>query len=47
MHTAFLRGRWPNLRSLLIGDVVLDWHMGLNPSLGKPFRTFFEERTVT
>ena len=37
-----LRGRWPNLRSLLIGDVVLDWHMGLNPSLGKPFHTFLE-----
>ena len=37
-----LRGRWPNLRSLLIGDVVLDWHIGLNPALGKPFRTFLE-----
>jgi hypothetical protein len=30
-----LRGHWPNLHSLLIGDVVLDWHIGLNPSLGK------------
>lgn len=37
-----LRGRWPNLRSLFIGDVVLDWHIGLNPALGKPFRTFLE-----
>jgi len=37
-----LRGRWPNLRSLLIGDVVLDWHVELNPALGKPFRTFLE-----
>jgi hypothetical protein len=37
-----LRGRWPNLRSLLIGDVVLDWHAGLNPALGKPFRTFLD-----
>ena len=37
-----LRGRWPNLRFLLIGDVVLDWHIGLNPALGKPFRTFLE-----
>jgi len=37
-----LQGRWPNLRSLLIGDVVLDWHAGLNPALGKPFRTFLE-----
>lgn len=37
-----LRGRWPNLRSLLMGDVVLDWHAGLNPALGKPFRTFLD-----
>ena len=37
-----LRGRWPNLRSLLIGDVVLDWHVGLNPALGNSFRTFLE-----
>jgi hypothetical protein len=37
-----LHGRWPNLRSLLIGDVVLDWHAGLNPALEKPFRTFLE-----
>src|SRR6266478_4634458 len=37
-----LRGRWPNLRSLLIGDVVLDWHVELNPALSKPFRTFLE-----
>lgn len=37
-----LRGRWPNLRSVLIGDVVLDWHIGLNPALGKPFRAFLE-----
>ncbi|KAH9993572.1 hypothetical protein BJV77DRAFT_944266 [Russula vinacea] len=37
-----LRGRWPHLRSLLIGDVVLDWHAGLNPALGKPFRTFLD-----
>jgi hypothetical protein len=28
-----LRGRWPNLRSLLIGDVVLDWHTGLLTNL--------------
>ena len=34
-----LCGRWSNLHSLLIGDVVLNWHIGLNPSLGKPFRT--------
>jgi hypothetical protein len=37
-----LRGRWPNLRSLLIGDVVLDWHVGLNPALGNSFRTFLD-----
>jgi hypothetical protein len=37
-----LRGRWPNLRSLLMGDVVLDWHAGLNPASGKPFRTFLD-----
>jgi hypothetical protein len=37
-----VRGRWPNLRSLLIGDVVLDWHIELNPALGRPFRTFLE-----
>ncbi|KAI0266985.1 hypothetical protein BC834DRAFT_923671 [Gloeopeniophorella convolvens] len=35
-----VRGRWPRLRTLLVGDVVLDWHVGLNPALGKPFRTF-------
>ena len=37
-----LRGRWPNLRSLQIGDVVLDWHVGLNPALVNSFRTFLE-----
>jgi hypothetical protein len=33
-----------NLCSLLIGDVVLDWHVGLNPAIGKPFRTFLDAR---
>jgi hypothetical protein len=37
-----LRGRWPKLRSLLIGDVVLDWHVGLNPARGRPFRIFLD-----
>jgi len=37
-----VRGRWPKLRSLLIGDVVLDWHVELNPALGRPFRAFLE-----
>jgi hypothetical protein len=37
-----VRGRWPKLRSLLIGDVVLDWHVELNPVLGRPFRAFLE-----
>lgn len=37
-----VRGRWPKLRSLLIGDVVLDWHIELNPALGRPFRAFLE-----
>ncbi|KAI0292701.1 hypothetical protein B0F90DRAFT_224866 [Multifurca ochricompacta] len=37
-----VRGRWPKLRSLLIGDVVLDWHVGLNPALGRSFRTFLD-----
>ncbi|KAH9957334.1 hypothetical protein BC827DRAFT_1226337, partial [Russula dissimulans] len=38
-----VRGRWPKLRSLLIGDVVLDWHAELNPALGqRPFRAFLE-----
>ncbi|KAH8993354.1 hypothetical protein EDB92DRAFT_1934503 [Lactarius akahatsu] len=32
-----VRGRWPKLRSLLIGDVVFDWHVGLNTTLGRPF----------
>jgi hypothetical protein len=35
-----VHGHWPRLRSLLIGDVVLDWHIGLNPALGRPFRAF-------
>jgi|SRR5712671_3268487 len=38
-----VRGRWPKLRSLLIGDVVLDWHAELNPAVGRrPFRVFLE-----
>lgn len=37
-----VRGRWPKLRSLQIGDVVLDWHVELNPALGRPFRAFLE-----
>ncbi|KAI0249590.1 hypothetical protein BJV78DRAFT_1276096 [Lactifluus subvellereus] len=37
-----VRGRWPKLRSLLIGDVVLDWHVELNPALGRPFRSFLD-----
>lgn len=39
-----VHGRWPKLRSLLIGDVVLDWHAGLNPAaaLGQSFRPFLE-----
>lgn len=37
-----VRGRWPKLRSLLIGDIVLDWHVELNPASGRPFRTFLE-----
>ena len=37
-----VRGRWPKLRSLLIGDVVLDWHVELNPASGRPFRTFLD-----
>ncbi|KAI0286357.1 hypothetical protein BC826DRAFT_972643 [Russula brevipes] len=37
-----VRGRWPKLRSLLVGDVVLDWHVELNPALGRPFRTFLD-----
>jgi hypothetical protein len=37
-----VRGRWPKLRSLLIGDVVLDWHVGLNPALDRPFRSFLD-----
>ncbi len=37
-----VRGRWPKLRSLLIGDVVFDWHVGLNTTLGRPFRSFLD-----
>jgi hypothetical protein len=32
-----VHGRWPKLRSLLIGDVVFDWHVG---TLERPFRSF-------
>ena len=35
-----LRGRWPNLQSLIIS--VLDWHIGLNPALGNSSRTFLD-----
>lgn len=35
-----VHGRWPKLRSLLIGDVVFDWHIGLNSTLDRPFRSF-------
>lgn len=41
-----VRGRWPKLRSLLIGDVVLDWHVELNPALGRPFRAFLEAHST-
>ncbi|KAI0299878.1 hypothetical protein BC826DRAFT_1183859 [Russula brevipes] len=27
---------------LLVGDVVFDWHVELNPALGRPFRTFLD-----
>ncbi|KAH9168241.1 hypothetical protein EDB89DRAFT_2115384 [Lactarius sanguifluus] len=37
-----VRGRWPELRSLLIGDVVFDWHVGLNTTLGRPFHAFLD-----
>lgn len=37
-----VRGRWPKLRSLLIGDVVFDWHVGLNTTLGRPFHAFLD-----
>jgi len=37
-----VRGRWPKLRTLLIGDVVLDWHVGLHAALGRPLRAFLE-----
>lgn len=37
-----VRGRWPKLRSLSIGDVVFDWHVGLNSTLDRPFRSFLD-----
>ncbi|KAI9457424.1 hypothetical protein F5148DRAFT_347802 [Russula earlei] len=37
-----VRGRWPKLRSLLIGDVALDWDLEPSPALGRPFRAFLE-----
>jgi hypothetical protein len=34
-----VHGRWPHLRTLLLGDVVFDWHLGqLSPE--RPFRVF-------
>ncbi|TFY80979.1 hypothetical protein EWM64_g3037 [Hericium alpestre] len=37
------RGRWPKLRELLLGNVVLDWHTTVNPATKRPFITFLEE----
>ena len=37
------RGRWPLLRKLVLGDIVLDWHSAVNPAAKRPFITFLEE----
>ncbi|TFY50188.1 hypothetical protein EVG20_g11667 [Dentipellis fragilis] len=37
------RGRWPDLRKLVLGNVVLDWHTAVNPASKRPFITFLEE----
>ena len=37
------RGRWPSLRKLVLGDIVLDWHSAVNPAAKRPFITFLEE----
>jgi hypothetical protein len=34
-----VHGRWPHLRTLLLGDVVFDWHLS-QPSPERPFRVF-------
>lgn len=36
-----LHGRWPKLRSLSIGDVVLNGHVGVHSTLDPPIRSFF------
>lgn len=38
-----VRGRWPHLRKLVLGDIVLDWHSAINPNVKRPFITFLEE----
>ncbi|KAA1471736.1 hypothetical protein DENSPDRAFT_837798 [Dentipellis sp. KUC8613] len=37
------RGRWPDLRKLVLGNVVIDWHTAVNPASKRPFITFLEE----
>ncbi|KAI0045961.1 hypothetical protein FA95DRAFT_1520828 [Auriscalpium vulgare] len=36
------RGRWPALRTLTLGDVVVDWHTHVNASVRRPFLAFLE-----
>jgi len=37
-----VRGRWPALRKLVLGDVVLDWHSAVNPAAKRPLISFLE-----
>ncbi|EGO00176.1 hypothetical protein SERLA73DRAFT_72915 [Serpula lacrymans var. lacrymans S7.3] len=39
---ALSRGRWPNLRKLIIGDVALDWHIPVSSASKRPFIAFLE-----
>ncbi|KAI0032252.1 hypothetical protein K488DRAFT_50296 [Vararia minispora EC-137] len=36
------RGRWPKLRTLILGDVVTDWHTTLNSAAKRSFVTFLD-----
>jgi len=35
-------GRWPKLHTLILGDIVTDWHTALNPNAMRPFITFLD-----
>ncbi|KAI0316506.1 hypothetical protein OF83DRAFT_1060236 [Amylostereum chailletii] len=38
-----IRGRWPSLRKLILGDVVMDWHTSINQAAKRSFIAFLND----